>query len=144
MLLFEIVRRRVVLALFIRQFIQQLACGSICNAGNGSRIETPCFHLHDLGLFPGHVYAQRPHQPRWPPLQKPFDVLPPDQWDVVAKALPEHRQQPVPVHDLFVAHLFEHLPSRRISLPQGVSKFAVDAPVFFFRSDGQRQNLFFR
>jgi hypothetical protein len=63
---------------------------------------------------------------------------------VVPEPLPERCKQPVAVHNFFLAHLFEHLRRRRVGLPQRVRKFPVDAAIFFFRRDGQRQNLFFR
>ena len=63
---------------------------------------------------------------------------------MVAKSFPERRQQPVPVHHLFVAHLLEHLCRRWVSFPQAIRKLAVDAAVFFFRRNCQRQDLFLR
>jgi len=52
--------------------------------------------------------------------------------------------QAVAVVGLFHAHFLEDLGSGWVGVTQGIGKFAVDAPVFLFVRNGQRQDLFFR
>ena len=130
------------LALLVGQLVQQFARGCIRRSRDRSLIKALRLQFHHLRLSSCHVHAQRTNQPIRPALQKPFHVLAPDQRNVVAKALPERGQQPVPMHRLFLAHLFEHLRRRRIAFAQRVGKLPVNAPILFLRRDRQRQNLF--
>src|SRR5712692_5188918 len=63
---------------------------------------------------------------------------------MVAESLPEHLEQTVAVYRFFRAHLFEHLCRRWILVPQRVRELPVNAAVFLFRGNRDRQNFFFR
>src|SRR6266852_2622610 len=141
---FQLSRGLLVFSLLIRELVQQFPRGSVRRPARGSRVKPPRLHLHQLRLLPRHVHAQRPHQPHRSPLQKSLHVFSPDQRNVLPESLPEHREQTVAVPYLFFAHLLEHLRRRRILVSQRIRELPVNPPVFFFRCDGDRQNLFFR
>src|SRR6266403_4307932 len=141
---FQLSRGLLVFSFLIRELVQQFSRGSVRRPARRSRVKPPRLHLHQFRLLPRHVHAQRAHQPHRSPLQKPLHVFPPDQWNMLPEPLPEHCEQTVAVSHFFLTHFLEHQRRGRIILAQRIRELPVNPPVFLFRRDADRQNLFFR
>src|SRR5450432_3886419 len=133
-----------VFAFFVRQSVEQFACGYIGGQAGGALVKPAGLDLHDFGLTPCGAYPKRPDHPHRPALQESPHVFPADGRYLLPEALPEQGQEAVAMVGLFLAHLFKHLRCGGIGLPQGIGKFAVDAAVFLLVGDGDGQNLAFR
>src|SRR6266849_9222471 len=144
MFFFQFTCRPLVFSLLIRKLVQQFPSGQVRCPARRSRVEAARLQLHQFRLLPRDLHTQRPDQPHRPPFEESLHVFPPDQRNMLAESLPEHLKQTVAVHRFFRAHLFEHLRRRGILVPQRIRKLPVNPPVFLFRGDGDRQNLFFR
>ncbi len=144
MLLFQFTRGALVFSLLIRELVQQFPRRQIRRPARRSRVKSARFQLHQFRLLPGDLHAQRPDQPHRFPGQESLHVFPPDQRNMIAEPLPEHRKQTVAMAYLFLSHFFEHFRGRGILVAQRVRKLTVNPPVFFFGGNRDRQNLLFR
>jgi hypothetical protein len=133
-----------VIALLLRQIIQQLPHSGIPRARRGPLVEAARFHLHGAGLLGHCVQPQGLQQPYRPPLDEPANVLPADQWNMLTEFGAEQLNQPAAVPGLFLAHALKDLGSLRKILPESFGQIRIDALIFLFESDGQRQNFSFR
>ena len=87
--------------------------------------------------------AEGAHQPDRSPLHETADILPPDEGHVIAESLFVMFEQAMAMPVFFAAEFFELLRLLRVILLQPVGEIVVDAGVFFFQRDGQRENLLF-
>ena len=83
------------------------------------------------------------HPPDWAPLHETSHILPPDEGHVIAKSLFVKFEQTMAVVIFLAAEFFELFRLFRVFLFQPVGEIVVNAGVFFFQRDGQRENLLF-
>ena len=132
-----------VVAFLFREVAEQLADAGVGGAAGGGLVKAPGFHFHGLGGLLDGLQAERPHEPDGFPVHKTAHVLPPDVRDVVAEAALVKFQQAVAMAVLFAAHGAEFFGLFGIIGLQAVGEILVDAGVFLFQRNGQREDFLF-
>jgi hypothetical protein len=140
-LLFELLRHCGVLAFGDCQVAEQLADRGVGDALGAALVKPARFPFHQLGLLTNDADAERPRQPDRSPLDEAFDVVTPDQRNMVAKPLAVRVDEAGPVFRFFRLHFFEHASRGRVRLTQTLGEIAVNAPVLFFERNRQREDL---
>ena len=123
--------------------LEQLADAGVGGLRRRALVEAPRLDLGRACLLPHRLQAERSRQPHVAAFDEAAHVLPPDQWNVLAEFLFVEFKQSPSVVAFFVAHLLEDRGRGRELLPQAFGVVGVDALVFFFEGDGQRQDLAF-
>src|SRR5579864_7351154 len=104
-------------------------------------IETPRFEFHHLGLLADILDSERTHEPFRAPLDKTFHILPANQRDVLAEFLAIEIEQGLTVSRFLRLHLLEHFGGCWIRLAKTIGEISVNAPVFLFEKNRQRQDF---
>jgi hypothetical protein len=130
-----------VLVLCGGKFGQQRADRVIFRRLRGPPVEARGFELHLFGEFSGGIERQRTVEPDRPARHKALNVLAPDQRKKVAEFLAMQLQQAVAMADLFLGHLVVHFRRVGIGFAKRVRKGAIDAVVFVFVGNCERQHL---
>ena len=119
-------------AFFLREIVEQLAHSDILSPAGRSFIKPAALHLQRAGLVAHHIQAQRADQPHGLARNEPLHVLPTDERNVLAEALPVQLEQPAPVARFFAAHAVENGSRGRKVLPEAFGVVGVDALILFF------------
>jgi hypothetical protein len=141
LLFFERCREFRMLPLDVRQIAQQFLRRRVRDFFHRAVVESPRLQLHLLHLFSHGVDSQRPHQPSRPAVDETFHVLAADQQNVDAESLPVHVDEHLPVARFLGLHLIKRFCRRRVTFPQSVGEIAVNAAVFLFQLNGERQDF---
>ena len=128
-------------ALDLGEIAQELADAGVAHLLDRAFIKTAGFEFHHFHLLAHFVNAQWLHQPHRPPLDKTLHVLPANERDVLAEALPINIDQAGAVLRFFLPHLVEDLGGVGIGFPQTIGKIRINAAVLFFQRNGERQDL---
>src|SRR5262249_32921782 len=131
------------LSLLFREVAQQLADAGVGRLLGSRFVEALGLELHCLGLLTYGVQPQRANQPNGPPAHKPFNVVPADQWNVLAEALPVGVEQAMAMTVLFRAHLAELIRLRRVAVLQPFGEVVVNTGVFFLERYRQGEDFLF-
>src|SRR5579863_1338898 len=131
----------VMLALDFREVAQKFASGSIGNLLQSALVKAFCFQFHDLGLLAHLVDTERADEPFRAALDETFYVLAPNQRDVIAETLLIKVNQALAMTGLFGLHVLEHFRGGGVGVAQAFGEVAVDAGVFFFELDSEREDF---
>ena len=137
----QLAREIFVALLFLGEIAEQAAHADILGLFGGFRIELLGLLLHGLDFLADDVERQVLHQPDRTAAKEALDVLAADRRQVLAEALLVGLEQAMAVAALFLGHLLEDLRGVRITLPEVFGEGHVDAAVFLFGSDRDRQHL---
>ena len=137
----ELLRQLFVLVLFSGELGQQLAHRGVFRRLRGAAIKPRRLELHLLGEFTRGIDRQRAVEPDRPALDKAFDVLAADQRQKIAEFLAVEIEQHVVMADLLLRHLVVHCRRVGIGFAQRVGEGTIDAVIFVFVGDGERQHF---
>jgi hypothetical protein len=142
-LLLETLCDRFVATLGLGQIAEQLAHARVRGPFHGPLVEALRLELHDLGLLPHRVEAERTDHPYRPARDEPLHVLPPQERDVLTEFLAVKLDQPAAVGVLFTRHLGEHLGRSGVIVLQALGIIGVNAGILFLKRDGEGKDLLF-
>ena len=127
--------------LLLSQIVEQLPQTRVLRPSGGLFVEAACFRLHRADLLPDDFEPQRLYQPDRLPVHETSDVVTADQGYVVAKLVPKEFDEAPPVVRFFASHAVEHRRRSRKVLTETLGEIGIDPLVFFFKRDGQSENL---
>src|SRR5262249_22200656 len=130
-----------VLALFLREIVEQLASTGVGGARGGALVESTRLELHAGGLLAHSLDRQRPYEPHRLTRDEAFHVVSPDMRDVIAESRLVQLDQAAAMPGLLLTHGFEHVRGCGVLRAQTVSEVAVDALVLLFQCDRERQDF---
>ncbi len=124
-----------------REIAEQLARVGVARALRGLQVEAPRFLLHQPDFLAHALDAEIADQPIGPAVIEPGDVLAPDDGNGLAEAALESLDQTAAMRVFLRGHAVEDLGALRVLRAKALCVGRIDAAVFFFRRDCQRQNL---
>jgi len=132
-LTFQRTRPLFVAAFRLRQIVEQLTGLGIGGARCRALVKAAALDLRRFRLAPNDLRAQRPDEPRRPPRDESTDVLPANQWHVVAEPVTVSVQQPGAMRGFLLTHAVEHSGRRRKLCAEAFGIVGVHALVLFFK-----------
>ena len=130
------------MALFrLREIAEQPADADILGLFGRLDVEALGFELHRLDFLADGVERQVLGQPDRAAAQESPDVVAADRRQMRAETLLVHFQQPVAMASFLLGHLLEDLCRIRIALGEVFGEGHVDAAVFLFGGDRDRQHF---
>src|SRR5262245_20802007 len=131
------------LPLLLGQVAQELSSTGVACACGRCFVKPTRLHLHHFGALPRFLWREWSIRPDGLATDEPADVIPAQVRHVIAKALAVQVEQPVPVSILVGPQPAELVGRLRMGLLQARGKVVVDAGIFLFEGNGERQHLAF-
>ncbi len=124
-----------------REIAEQPADTDVLGLFGGLDVKPLGFELHRPDFLADGVERLIFGQPDRAPAQKSLDVVSANRREIWAEALFVHLQQHVAMAFFLLGHFLEQLGRFRIALRQILCEGHVDAAVFLFRGDRNRQHF---
>ena len=137
----EFFRPRLVAPLLGGEIAEQLPDRYIRGVARGHLVKALALRFHQLRVGTNLVEPERPQQPDRLAFEKPFDVLSPDQRDMIAKLLAVQLKQPVTMAVFFFGHGREHPSRPQIRFAHRLGEVAIGAIILLFQGDREGQQL---